>query len=154
MNLIAHRGNINGPNKERENCPDYIDEAIKQNYSVEIDLRSFGETLSLGHDEGQYEIDGDFLMKRKGHLWIHCKDPQSFSYCLSKKLHCFYHDKDDYTLTNFGYVWAYPGQEIVNNLTVLVMPERHWSIKETVSRFPFGICSDIVGEIRGYINRQ
>lgn len=154
MTLIAHRGNINGPNEERENSPDYIDEAIKQNYSVEVDLHFFDDKLFLGHDYGQYEIDGDFLQQRKNWLYVHCKNPQAFAYALRNKLHCFYHDKDDYTMTNFGYVWAYPGQEIVNNLTILVMPERQWSIKETVGRFPFGICSDIVGEIRGYINRQ
>jgi len=28
MKLIAHRGNINGPNPEKENHPDYINTAI------------------------------------------------------------------------------------------------------------------------------
>ena len=37
MKLIAHRGNISGIDSERENSPDYIDEAISQGYDVEID---------------------------------------------------------------------------------------------------------------------
>ena len=39
MIYIAHRGNIRGPNPERENSPDYIDEAIQSGYYVEVDVR-------------------------------------------------------------------------------------------------------------------
>ena len=38
MKLIAHRGNINGPNPEKENHPDYINTAIKSGYDVEVDV--------------------------------------------------------------------------------------------------------------------
>jgi hypothetical protein len=56
-------------------------------------------------------------------------------------------------MTNWGYVWAYPGKEPVNQLTVLVMPENVWPTKKTISLNAFGACSDWVGEIRDYINR-
>ena len=39
MILIAHRGNIDGPNPEMENNPQYIDKAIDSGYNVEIDVR-------------------------------------------------------------------------------------------------------------------
>ena len=39
MILIAHRGNTIGPNIEKENHPDYIDEAIKKGFDVEVDIR-------------------------------------------------------------------------------------------------------------------
>ena len=35
MKLIAHRGNISGPNPEKENHPDYILEAIRLGYVPE-----------------------------------------------------------------------------------------------------------------------
>ena len=38
MKLIAHRGNIDGPNPERENSPEYIEEALKAGYDVEVDV--------------------------------------------------------------------------------------------------------------------
>ena len=38
MKLIAHRGNIDGPNVNEENKPEYILQAIEKGYFVEIDL--------------------------------------------------------------------------------------------------------------------
>ena len=39
MILIAHRGNVSGPNPEMENNPLYIDRALEKGYDVEIDIR-------------------------------------------------------------------------------------------------------------------
>ena len=36
MILISHRGNISGPNPERENHPEYIFEALQAGYDVDI----------------------------------------------------------------------------------------------------------------------
>ena len=36
--LLAHRGNINGKQPDRENSPSYILEAIDAGYSVEVDV--------------------------------------------------------------------------------------------------------------------
>ena len=36
VTLISHRGNLDGLNPERENSPDYIDEAISKGYDVEM----------------------------------------------------------------------------------------------------------------------
>ena len=38
MILIAHRGNVNGLNPERENTVAYIEEALGQGYHCEIDI--------------------------------------------------------------------------------------------------------------------
>ena len=56
MRLIAHRGNITGPDPSRENHPDYIRQAIDLGYNVEIDVWRIGGKFILGHDEPQYEI--------------------------------------------------------------------------------------------------
>ena len=56
MKLISHRGNINGPNKEQENHPDYITSALKQGYDVEVDVWLIDGNIVLGHDEPQYDL--------------------------------------------------------------------------------------------------
>ena len=58
MKLIAHRGNVTGPNPLRENSLEYIDDAIKLGYDVEIDVRhiEWEQQLYLGHDECQYPV--------------------------------------------------------------------------------------------------
>ena len=38
MKLIAHRGNINGPNIEEENKPNYLINTINKGFFVELDL--------------------------------------------------------------------------------------------------------------------
>ena len=38
MKLIAHRGNINGPNPEMENNPEYILNTLSLGYDCEIDV--------------------------------------------------------------------------------------------------------------------
>ena len=62
MIIIAHRGNVDGPNPERENSPDYIDEALSMGYDVEIDLRSKDKQLFLGHDKPQYPLKLGWLL--------------------------------------------------------------------------------------------
>jgi hypothetical protein len=57
MLLIAHRGNINGPNIELENNPDYILNTLKLGYDCEIDVWKINNKLLLGHDKPDYKID-------------------------------------------------------------------------------------------------
>jgi aryl-phospho-beta-D-glucosidase BglC (GH1 family) len=68
MILISHRGNLNGPNPERENSPKYIDEAIEAGYDVEIDIWLNDGILYLGHDSIQYETSLQWLKNRKDKL--------------------------------------------------------------------------------------
>jgi len=70
MILISHRGNIDGPNKVRENSPYYIMEALTMGYDVEVDLWSRHGALYLGHDTYQYQIDLDWLGEKTKNLWI------------------------------------------------------------------------------------
>ena len=146
MILIAHRGNLDGPNPKDENSPDYIKHAIKQEYQVEIDLRTTHDNkLYLGHDVAQYEIDLSFLVDNSFDLWIHCKDNGALTVCSDVLgLNYFWHDIDDYTLTSQGYVWAYPGKMPVNDFTVMVLPESHWDNLDIKNFGSYGICSDYV----------
>lgn len=146
MIRIAHRGNLNGPIPENENCPYYVKYAIDHDYHVEIDLRtSTHDRLYLGHDVAQYEISLDFLMDNSEYLWIHCKDIGALRICGDVSgLNYFWHNTDDYTLTSQGYIWAYPGKIPPNEFTVLVCPEFYWSDLNIKQFKPYGICSDYV----------
>jgi alpha-glucosidase (family GH31 glycosyl hydrolase) len=144
MMLISHRGNLTGKLPNLENNPEYIDIAIKKGFFVEIDLRTMNGKLFLGHDAPQYEINYDWLKRRSGSIWVHCKDKDALEYCLNNNLHCFWHDTDDYTITNRGYIWAYPGKESAGPLCIMVMPERVWPVEEIKNLNTFGVCSDFV----------
>ena len=69
--FISHRGNLQGPNPERENEPAYIEEAIKAGFDVEIDVWMVNNELFLGHDEPKYKISPDFLLNHQDKLWCH-----------------------------------------------------------------------------------
>ena len=59
---------------------------------------------------------------RRNVIWCHAKNIQALKFLLDNKFHVFFHDKDDYTLTSKGYVWAYPGKNLVEG-AICVMPE-------------------------------
>ena len=141
---IAHRGNLKGPNPERENHPDYIMEAIGADYDVEIDVWFLKGHLYLGHDVPQYLIPLDFLKHPR--LWCHAKNLEALTFMLENSIRCFSHDKDNYVIVSDGSIFALPGKQL-NYRTICVMPE--WSdydLREL--KGCLGICSDIVGEYR------
>jgi len=135
MILISHRGNINGRIPERENHPDYIQEALDLGYDVEIDVWCIEDKLYLGHDEPQYNINKSFL--RNDRLWVHCKNPEALNKLKLEKINIFYHETDTVALTSFGYIWAYPGKQPIKN-SIAVMPELYL---DNISQC-IGICSD------------
>ena len=137
MILIAHRGNIEGPNPELENDPHYITDAIDRGYDVEIDLWYKHGQYALGHNEPQYPIHPAFL-SLKG-LWIHCKHYDSFKELSSTNLNFFYHTNEDYVLTGQRYIWAFIGKPGDRN-TICVLPEVN---NDSVEGFA-GVCSDYI----------
>lgn len=153
MKLIAHRGNVTGPNPLKENSLDYIDAALNLGYDVEIDIRYFEEEqkLYLGHDESQYEVHSLWLVHRKDELWIHCKNLSSLKFFSDSPVdfNYFWHQTDDFTLTSKEYIWTYPGKPHTSK-SVIVMPECSVDmsvVKEMGGYDCYGICSDYVGEI-------
>jgi len=150
MVLIAHRGNINGKT-DRENSPEYIDEAIELGYDVEVDVRYIDGKLYLGHDSGKYETDLDWLGNRVKYLWIHCKNHQAmeFFWRVDPKgdlFNYFWHDSDDMTLTSKGFIWAHPKIVALKN-SIAVIPEvRNSDVSQCL-----GVCSD---NIKKYKNAK
>jgi hypothetical protein len=143
MILISHRGNLEGKILERENHPDYIDEAIALGYDVEIDLWYIEGRFMLGHDEPQYEVYTEWLYQRSDKLWIHCKNIKAFEFFnffhYKQDIHYFWHEEDTATLTSKGYIWAYPGKQPIKN-SIAVMPEIY---NEEVIHCK-GVCSDYI----------
>ncbi len=136
--LISHRGNISGRNYQLENNPDYIKKALVEGYNVEIDVWYIDGQLFLGHDDPTYLIDVQFLMDIR--LWCHAKNIDALEYMLNNPaIHCFWHQKDDVTLTSRNYVWTYPSKQTTNK-SIAVLPE----IGKMNLIGVAGICSDYI----------
>ncbi len=124
MKIIAHRGNLTGPNPDKENSIDYIEEAISEGFDVEIDLWVEDDQCYLGHDNPQYFVTMEWLRKYKDVLWIHCKNLEALEKISSAPIdfHYFWHDIDRYTLTSKGIGWVLVGQ-IPFKKSIIVLPE-------------------------------
>lgn len=146
MLKISHRGNLIGPNPNLENRFDYIIEAIKKGFDVEIDLRFYDKSWWLGHDFPQYQIEISELLKISERLWCHCKNFESLEKIQDYNLNYFWHQNDDHTLTSKGFIWTYPGKEI-GNRNIVVMPETVMSINDIKTIKAFGICSDFIEKL-------
>ena len=143
MRYIAHRGNIDGIQEERENSKDYIDEAIKLGYDVEIDLRTQDGSLFLGHDDPQYPVTIEWLLKRRNNLWIHAKDYESLITLSKTSLQYFYHSSEAYTLTSNGYIWSHDFNNEMTNMCIVPLLSREEVEKYDQSNF-FAVCSDFI----------
>lgn len=149
MKYIAHRGNISGKDNVQENRPDYIDRAICLGYDVEVDVWYIDNKLLLGHDIPLYEVSYSFFINPK--LWTHCKNPEAllfFSEHNDTFLNFFWHEKDKYTITSKGVVWAYPGSKL-NIMSVSVLPETTPDVAVQTNPI-YGICSDYIEMYKKY----
>ena len=142
MKLISHRGNLSGPNPEQENQPEYIAEALKQGYDVEIDVWFKDDKFMLGHDEPQYEFPFELIDQHYPKLWVHCKNIDALSKLNEldpngSKVNYFWHENDLGVLTSKSYIWS---TNLINN-GILVMPELF--DKQPIET-TMGICSDYI----------
>lgn len=142
--FIAHRGNINGLNKSDENCPSYINDALRNGYDVEIDVRLIEDNFFLGHDEPQYKITPKFILENKDKLWVHCKNIEALSFFYDK-CNCFFHNTDDVVLTSYKYLWTFPGKKLCKN-SICVMPDIFGLYAGYMYTGCVGICADNIKE--------
>jgi hypothetical protein len=141
MIIIAHRGNIDGPQPSKENSPHYIDRAILFGFQVEIDVWMINGNIYLGHDKHEHIVAISWLEKNKSHLWCHAKNISALIWLQDNNFHCFWHDKDDYTLTSENIVWAYPTSCITPEC-VYVVPEKDEKFSWEKASVAYGICTD------------
>jgi hypothetical protein len=151
MIFISHRGNLYGQGGENwENHPDYINEALKEGFDVEIDVWLIGQNkLFLGHDEPKFEISEPFL--RNMHLWCHAKNEPALEFMLNHNFHCFWHETDKYTLTSKGFIWSYPGSPALHNSIILEWGDQLSPIYKNTLNNIKGICSDNIKSIKKQI---
>lgn len=139
MIYIAHRGNTNGPNPEQENHPDYLRDAIRKGYHVELDVWRINGKYILGHDAPQYEVSDYFLENPS--FWCHAKDIETMTALLDPgfPINAFFHDTDACTLTTQKWIWTYPGHPVLGWRSIAVMPERAPGLELSKAG---GICTD------------
>lgn len=148
--LIAHRGNINGPNPDHENHPDYLTDALDQGFHIEVDVWITKDgRMYFGHDYPQYCIDeSSRRMLNDDRVWCHAKNLAALEYLLENNCHVFSHDKDDYVITSRKVIWAYPGKPIKTKTKyplVCVMPEVVQGQYTTTDLMQvYGVCTDYV----------
>jgi hypothetical protein len=141
MILIAHRGNLSGPS-ERENEPAYLQEAMDLGFDVEADVWVKEGCYYAGHEAPQHTVSKDFLSQKN--VWCHAKNIHALCALRSDGIRCFWHQKDDFTLTSDGRIWTFPGKHLAPD-AICVMPESapgSYSL-EALSRC-YAICTDYV----------
>lgn len=148
--LIAHRGNLNGPNPKDENHPNYITFALDKGYDVEIDVWYMDSGWWLGHCKPTYKMSLDWFEDKKLKLWIHCKNSEALEWFVKNDTRVgvsspnyFWHQNDDYTLTSHGFVWVYPNKKLTNGC-IAVMPEQAEYQPEELFNKCYAICTDKV----------
>lgn len=143
--LIAHRGNTQGPDFERENRKEYLDAALHAGFDAELDVWVVKNQLFLGHDQAQYPVDLAWLEERANNLWVHCKNVEALAALAGTGLNFFFHDSDSYTLTSHGFIWTFPGKELArqNAIAVWLGPQDPRRVEQYSSAE--AICGDFVG---------
>lgn len=140
MKFVAHRGNLEGPNSEWENHPNYIEETIQEGFDVEIDVWSIKGSYYLGHDKPEHRVKLDWFLSHERSLWCHAKNLEALQSLLLTDFHCFWHQEDTYTLTNQGWIWTYPGNPLSYH-SIAVMPERGgFTVPSFESLISFDCC--------------
>lgn len=141
MKLISHRGNIDSPNIEQENHPDYVLNSLKCGYDVEIDVWYTDNKWFLGHDYPTYEVEFSFLLETK--FWLHAKNGDAFNKLLNNsKANVFWHTIEDWVLTSKKYIWTYPNKFLYPN-SICVLPELGYNGDLKNCK---GICSDFISK--------
>jgi len=155
--LIAHRGNVNGPDPKNENRPEYLLEALQAGYDVEVDLwwDPILKEAWTGHDEPTYAWDPFAGYSYDTRIWFHCKNRAAAELCIYQGHQCFTHDKDPYVVTSGRRRWAYEGFKF--SLPVLwcypgVEAGPHGvqvhRAGDAVQWDAYGICSDYVSDLK------
>lgn len=139
--LIAHRGNSNGPNPERENSLPYLQEALDRGFDVEADIRYVHGDWYLGHDGPKYKIDEEWLELK--HIWWHAKDTYTLMMLLPHtEINHFYQQSDVCSLTSQNYIWTVLNRPGPKN--IIVIPAC-----SVLPKGCAGLCSDYVGKLKG-----
>ena len=148
MKIISHRGNINGPNPQKENRPSYIDSALQLGFEVEVDLWYIQNEFWLGHDEPQYKIEITWMKLRKNKIWYHCKNQLSSVKLLELNdgYKFFCHRNDEYVLTSNGHLWVHDLNSKINDMCIIPLLSESELFKHKNLK-PGYVCTDFVNKL-------
>ena|SRR6478609_129931 len=143
MMIIAHRANLRGVDKSRENKPEAILECLDLGFFVEVDLWVEDHTCWLGHDGPETRVQKYLVKNSKGVIY-HCKNAEALEFCNDYSVeHYFSHDKDDVVLTSLNFFWTYPKPQRLSKRSIPVVLNKEvdfWTLGEL--DYCSGICTD------------
>lgn len=89
---IAHRGNIAGPNAAKENQPEYVNEALRRDFQVLVDVWYVNGEWMLGSQSPDIHIELVFLKNKS--IWCHAKNTEALRMLesLGDKVNLFTYD--------------------------------------------------------------
>jgi len=142
LKYIAQRGNIIGSDPYNENSIDYLYNAFNLGYGVEIDVLLYKGKLYLGHDEPKTIVPVELL--HKPDVFVHAKNLSALEALIKLNCNVFWHQNDSVTITNYGYIWCYPGVH-VNLLKAVWLDLHDKPLPEKIDNI-YGICGDVYKE--------
>jgi len=124
MKIIAHRGNLNGPDPARENTIEQAEKCFALGFDVELDAWHIDGNMFLGHDEPNTKIDPMWILRPNHKLWLHWKNTDGllwamygFEFLLNPIFsNYFMHDNEPFVETTSGAYWLYPGTPITDDM--------------------------------------
>jgi len=152
MKIIAHRGNLNGPDPATENTIAQLLRAINEGFEIELDTWYHKGGIYIGHDGPKNKISYTQLLELTESGWIHWKNEaiiDFFAFAVGgfvpvSNQRYFCHDKEPFTKTLNGCYWLYPGTPITDDMLsapaiVACLPELapEWDISRATH-----ICTD------------
>ena len=146
MILISHRGNVSGSNPNYENSPSYINHALNKGFECEIDVWMIDSFIYLGHDEPKYKTSTDFISNNK--LWCHAKNKEALRFMLDHNIHCFWHEKDRFTITSKGIAWCHENSKLKGGIFMTNnIEDKHTFVNyvnKNKKQQPLGFCSNFL----------
>lgn len=136
--IIAHLGNVRGPNVEQENRFAYVKKALDSGWHVCINVLFYSGGFLLPHASGFDPVPGAFLSKQR--VWCNATTPETLDALCNISAHCLCMDAAPYSLTSAQFIWTKPNYPLAER-AIAVFPEA--ADAQWLTNFePAGICSD------------
>lgn len=116
MRVISHRGNLVGPDKDKENTELYLIEALEKGFDLEFDVWYIASRFWLGHDQADNKFSIDTLIQWSEQyinqkFYVHCKNMwalEEMTRIEKRNIIPFFHDIDQCILLKDGKIWVHP----------------------------------------------
>lgn len=136
--IIAHLGNIHGPEPEQENRLRYIQKALDAGWHVSVSVLFSSGAFLLPHAGGYDVIPAALLSKQR--VWCNALTPDTLDALCGANAHCFCMGGQPYSLTSAQFIWTMAGHPLADR-AIAVFPEQaaaNWLDEYE----PAGICTD------------